>query len=44
MQTATKSRTESRIYAGIHDRFSTYAGLALGRDVGDLVAARFLAD
>jgi PAP2 superfamily len=35
---------ESRIYAGIHYRFSTDAGLALGRNVGDLVAARFLAD
>ncbi|HET9024310.1 MAG TPA: vanadium-dependent haloperoxidase [Burkholderiaceae bacterium] len=35
---------ESRIYAGIHYRFSTDAGLALGRDVGELVAARFLAD
>ena len=35
---------ESRIYAGIHYRFSTDAGLALGRSVGDLVAARFLAD
>lgn len=32
---------DSRIYAGIHYRFSADAGLALGRKVGDLTVTRF---
>jgi hypothetical protein len=32
---------DSRIYAGIHYRFSVDAGLALGRKVGDLTVTRF---
>jgi hypothetical protein len=34
---------ESRIHAGIHYRFSTDAGIALGRSIGELAAARVLA-
>jgi hypothetical protein len=32
---------DSRIYAGIHYRFSADAGIALGRKVGDLTVTRF---
>jgi hypothetical protein len=34
---------ESRIYAGIHYRFSTDAGLALGRRIGELAVGRVIA-
>jgi hypothetical protein len=32
---------DSRIYAGIHYRFSADAGIALGRNVGELTVTRF---
>jgi hypothetical protein len=35
--------SESRIYAGIHYRFSTDTGMALGKSVGELAATRVLA-
>jgi len=34
--------SESRIYAGIHYRFSTDAGIALGTSIGELTARRVL--
>jgi membrane-associated phospholipid phosphatase len=34
---------ESRVYAGIHYRFSIDAGAALGRSIGELAATRLLA-
>jgi hypothetical protein len=34
--------SESRIYAGIHYRFSTDAGIALGTNIGELTARRVL--
>ena len=34
--------SDSRIYAGIHYRFSTDAGMALGRNIGELTARRAL--
>jgi membrane-associated phospholipid phosphatase len=37
----TQEVANSRIYAGIHYRFSTDAGLALGKQVGALAAARY---
>jgi hypothetical protein len=33
---------ESRIYAGIHYRFSTEAGISLGQSIGELTARRLL--
>ncbi|HEU0200225.1 MAG TPA: hypothetical protein VFR86_07295 [Burkholderiaceae bacterium] len=32
----------ARLYEGIHYRFSTEAGIAMGRQVGALAATRFL--
>jgi membrane-associated phospholipid phosphatase len=34
--------SESRVYAGIHYRFSTDAGIALGTSIGELTARRVL--
>jgi hypothetical protein len=34
--------SDSRIYAGIHYRFSTDAGIALGKNIGELTARRVL--
>jgi len=33
---------DSRIYAGIHYRFSTDTGIALGKNIGELAARRVL--
>jgi len=33
----------ARVYDGVHFRFSTEAGLAMGRQIGALAAARLLA-